>query len=209
MKLVDTHGSGPCRGNPVEVRVLSSAPLLREGRIFSHRALLAGYAPSSLVWVRTFTVDPHHSSVAGGFFLTARWFLLWVRVLSSAPFCLMRWSVFKIIITLLIVIFPILATAQADQNPGVFFLLQKENKFYFKVYAPKIGPKTVFSVQGRPASIHWDKNFSIIFFRVNNKIFRAVWEIGATPSEILQLEKRFSSEGTAWFEPSIREMEIY
>lgn len=110
---------------------------------------------------------------------------------------------FKIIITLLIVIFPILATAQADQNPGVFFLLQKENKFYFKVYTPEIGPKTVFSVQGRPASIHWDKNFSIIFFRVNNKIFRAVWEIGATPSEILQLEKRFSSEGTAWFEPSI------
>ena len=29
VKLVDTHGSGPCRGNPVEVRVLSSAPLLR------------------------------------------------------------------------------------------------------------------------------------------------------------------------------------
>ena len=27
VKLVDTHGSGPCGGNPVEVRVLSSAPL--------------------------------------------------------------------------------------------------------------------------------------------------------------------------------------
>jgi hypothetical protein len=26
-ELVDAHGSGPCRGNPVEVRVLSSALL--------------------------------------------------------------------------------------------------------------------------------------------------------------------------------------
>jgi hypothetical protein len=28
-ELVDAHGSGPCRGNPVEVRVLSSAPIER------------------------------------------------------------------------------------------------------------------------------------------------------------------------------------
>ena len=28
VELVDTHGSGPCGGNPVEVQVLSPAPIL-------------------------------------------------------------------------------------------------------------------------------------------------------------------------------------
>lgn len=101
------------------------------------------------------------------------------------------------------------ASGKGSIQNAVFYSVPNGGLFELRLYHPDSDTIMIASSEAEPSNIFWYQNFSAMYYRVENTVFKLDWKSGAFPESVLNLPEGTSKAGTLWIDDKTRKWRFY